>query len=39
MLEKSSHHIFLAASLDTTYWGREEDLDNEYSLVFQKMPF
>ena len=24
--------------LSSTYWGREDDLDIEYSLIFQKMP-
>ena len=26
-------------AIPSTYWGREEDLDNEYSLVFKKMSF
>ena len=26
-------------AIPSTYWGREEDLDIEYSLVFQKMSF
>ena len=26
-------------AIPSTYWGSEEDLDIEYSLVFQKMSF
>ena len=30
---------FAELAVPSTYRGREEDVDNEYSLVFQKMAF